>query len=93
MEQLLTKLEEVLAGWLGGAMLAQTVSKLLLISVTGLIFGGLWAATGRVSALLDRKIDEWCGTRFRGLKIQRQRIFTEQEVASLLLEGRRYPLL
>jgi small-conductance mechanosensitive channel len=65
-------------------MLAQTVSKLLLISVTGLIFGGLWAATGRVSALLDRKIDEWCGTRFRGLKIQRQRIFTEQEVASLL---------
>jgi small-conductance mechanosensitive channel len=84
MEQLLTKLEEVLAGWLGGAVLAQTVSKLLLIAVTGLIFGGLWLAVGRLSRFLDRKIDEWCGTRFHGLNIQRQRIFTEQEVARLL---------
>jgi small-conductance mechanosensitive channel len=84
MEALLTKLETVLAGWLGGAMLAQTVSKLLLIAVTGLVFGGLWAITNRLSGYLDRKVDEWCGTRFHGLSIQRQRIFTEQEVARLL---------
>jgi len=84
MEQLLTELEELLAGWLGGAVLAQTVSKLLLIAVTGLVFGGLWMAAGRLSAYLDRKIDEWCGTRFHGLNIQRQRIFTEQDVARLL---------
>ena len=84
MEQLLTELEELLAGWLGGAVLAQTVSKLLLIAVTGLVFGGLWMAAGRLSRYLDRKIDEWCGTRFHGLNIQRQRIFTEQDVARLL---------
>ena len=90
MEQLLTKLEEILAGWLGGAVLAQTVSKLLLIAVTGLIFGGLWLAVGRLSRFLDRKIDEWCGTRFHGLKIQRQRIFTEQDVARLLHGGNKW---
>jgi small-conductance mechanosensitive channel len=84
MEQLLTRLEEFLAGLLGGAVLAQTVSKLLLIAATGLVFGGLWVIVGRLSAYLDRKIDEWCGTRFRGLNIQRQRIFTEQDVARLL---------
>ena len=84
MEQLLTELEEILAGWLGGAVLAQTVSKLLLVVVTGLIFGGLWLSVGRLSLYLDRKIDEWCGTRFHGLNIQRQRIFTEQDVARLL---------
>jgi len=84
MDELLTKLEEVLAGWLGGAVLAQTVSKLLLIAVTGLVFGGLWMVLGRISSWFERKIDEWCGTRFHGLNIQRQRIFTEQEVASLL---------
>lgn len=58
MEHLLTRLEELLAGWLGGAVLAQTVSKLLLIFVTGLVFGGLWAAAGRVSGYMDRKVDE-----------------------------------
>jgi small-conductance mechanosensitive channel len=84
MEALLTKLETVLAGWLGGAVLAQTVSKLLLIGVTGLVFGALWMFVGRISGYFDRKVDEWCGTRFHGLSIQRQRIFTEQDVARLL---------
>jgi len=84
MEQRPTNLEEVLAGWLGGALLAQTLSKLLLIAATGLVFGGLWTTAGRVSGYLDRKIDEWCATRFHGLKIQSQRILTEQDVSRLL---------
>jgi small-conductance mechanosensitive channel len=84
MEELLTRLEEILAGWLGGAVLAQTVSKLLLIGVTGLVFGALWMAVGRLFGYLDRKTDEWCGTRIQGLKIQRQRIMTEEDIARLM---------
>jgi len=84
MQELLTKLEEILAGWLGGAMLAQTVSKLLLISVTGLVFGVLWIAVGRLSRYLERKTDEWCSTRIEGLKIQRQRIMTEEDISRLM---------
>ncbi len=84
MQGLLTKLEEILAGWLGGAVLAQTVSKLLLIGVTALVFGGLWVAVGRLFAYLDSKTDEWCGTRIQGLKIQRQRIMTEKDISRLM---------
>jgi small-conductance mechanosensitive channel len=84
MQELLTKLEEILAGWLGGAMLAQTVSKLLLIAVTGLVFGVLWIAVGRLSRYLERKTDEWCSTRIEGLKIQRQRIMTEEDISRLM---------
>jgi small-conductance mechanosensitive channel len=84
MQELLTKLEEILAGWLGGAMLAQTVSKLLLIAVTGLLFGVLWIAVGRLSRYLERKTDEWCSTRIEGLKIQRQRIMTEEDISRLM---------
>ena len=84
MEALLTRLEEILANWLGGAMLAQTVSKLLLIGVTGLLFGALWMLVGRWFGYFDRKTDEWCGTRIQGLKIQRQRILTEEDIARLM---------
>ena len=68
MENLLTRLEEILAGWLGGAVIAQTISKLLLIGVTALAFGALWMAVGRLSHYLERKTDEWCGTRLRTVK-------------------------
>jgi small-conductance mechanosensitive channel len=84
MHQLLTKLEEFLAGLLGGAVVAQTVSKLLLIGITGLVFTGLWAIVGRMCGYLDRKTDEWCGTRIHGLSIQRQRIMTEEDISSLM---------
>ena len=84
MQELLTKLEDILAGWLGGAVMAQTVSKLLLIGATGLVFGVLWMFISRFFAYLDRKADEWCGTRIKGLKIQRQRIMTEEDVARLV---------
>ena len=84
MQELLTKLEEILAGWLGGAILAQTLSKLLLIGVTGLVFGTLWMAVGRLSRYLERKTDEWCSTRIEGLKIQRQRIMTEEDISRLM---------
>jgi len=84
METLLTTLEEALAGWLGGAELAQSVAKLILIAGTAVLFGLLWIFVGRLFAYLDRKTDEWCGTRIRGLNIQRQRILTEQDIARLL---------
>jgi len=84
MQELLTKLEEILAGWLGGAVLAQTVSKLLLIAVTGLVFGVLWMVVGRLSRYLERKSKEWCGTRIQGLNIQRQRIMTEEDISRLM---------
>jgi len=84
MNELLTRLEEMLAGWLGGAALAQMASKVLLIVVTGLLFGLTWLAVRRVFSYLDRKVEEWCGTRIHGLNIQRQRILTEQDIARLL---------
>jgi len=84
MEAFLTRLEELVAGWMGGAALAQTVSKLLLIAVTGLVFGLLWIIVGRLFGYFDRKTDEWCGTRIKGLNIQRQRILTEEDIARLL---------
>lgn len=84
MDTLLTKLEEVLAGWLGGAVLAQTVSKLLLIGVTGLMFGAVWMAVGRLFGYLDRKTDAWCETRIQGLKIQHQRIMTGEDIARIM---------
>lgn len=84
MDELLKNLEEILAGWLGGAVLAQTVSKLVLIAVTGVVFGILWMIVGRVFGYLDRKADEWCGTHIRGLNIQRQRIMTEEDIAHLM---------
>lgn len=84
MQEILTKLEEILAGWLGGAILAQTVSKLLLVGATGLLFWVLWIFVSRFFAYLDRMTDEWCGTRIQGLKIQRQRIMTEEDVSRLM---------
>jgi len=84
MQELLTKLEETLADLLGGALLAQTVSKLLLIGVTGLVFGGLWMAVSRLFAYLDGKTDEWCESRIQGLKIQRQRIMTGEDISRLM---------
>ena len=84
MQELLTRVEQWVAGWLGGAAIAQAVSKLLLIAVTGLIFGLLWVLVGRLSAYFDRKVESWCGTRIHGLSIQRQRILTEHEIAHLL---------
>ena len=84
MEELLTRLEQLVAGWLGGAAFAQTASKLLLIAITGLAFGLLWMLVGRVFGYFDRKTDEWCGTRIKGLNIQRQRILTEEDISRLL---------
>jgi small-conductance mechanosensitive channel len=84
MQEILTKLEEILAGWLGGAILAQTVSKLLLVGATGLLFWVLWIFVSRFFAYLDRMTDEWCGTRIQGLKIQRQRIMTEEDISRLM---------
>lgn len=84
MQELLTKLEQILAGLLGGAAIAQTAAKLLLIGFTGLIFAVLWAFVGRLCRYLDRKTDEWCGTRIHGLSIQRQRIMTEEDISNLM---------
>ena len=84
METLLTKFEEILAGWLGGAILAQTVSKLLLIGITGLIFWALWVAVSHLFGYLDRRTDEWCESRIQGLKIQHQRIMTGEDIARIL---------
>jgi small-conductance mechanosensitive channel len=84
MDALLNRLEEILAGWLGGAELAQVVAKLVLIGITGFIFVGLWLGFGRLLGFLDRKTDEWCETHFRGLSIQRQRIMTAGDIARLL---------
>ncbi len=84
MEELLKTLEEILAGWLGGAVLAQTASKLLLIGLTGLVFGILWMAVGRFSRFFEHKADVWCGSRTGGLKIQRQKIFTEEDISRLM---------
>lgn len=84
MHELLTKLEVMLAGVLGGAALAQIVSKLMLIGLTGLMFAILWSIVGRMFSYLDRKTDEWCGTRIHGLSIQRQRIMTEEDISNLM---------
>jgi small-conductance mechanosensitive channel len=84
MHELLTKLEVMLAGVLGGAALAQIVSKLILIGLTGLMFAILWSIVGRMFSYLDRKTDEWCGTRIHGLSIQRQRIMTEEDISNLM---------
>jgi len=84
MENLLTKFEEVLAAWLGGAVIAQSVSKLILIGVTGLLFGLLWMAVNRLFGYLESKTDEWCETRIQGLKIQHQRIMTAEDIARIL---------
>ena len=84
MHELLTKLEVMLAGVLGAAALAQIVSKLILIGLTGLMFAILWSIVGRMFSYLDRKTDEWCGTRIHGLSIQRQRIMTEEDISNLM---------
>ena len=84
MHELLTKLEVMLTGVLGGAALAQIVSKLILIGLTGLMFAILWSIVGRMFSYLDRKTDEWCGTRIHGLSIQRQRIMTEEDISNLM---------
>ncbi len=86
MEQYLLKIEEVLAGWLGGALLAQTVSRILLILLTAIVFWFFWRVVGRLSLKLSNKINEWRGTRIKGLKIQRQRILSQNDMA-LLFQG------
>jgi small-conductance mechanosensitive channel len=82
-EEYLLRLEEILAGWLGGAILAQTVSRLLLIMLTGFVFWFLWKVVGRIGQKLHAKIDEWTGTRIRGLRIQRQRILSQNDMAKI----------
>jgi small-conductance mechanosensitive channel len=84
MENLLTRFEEILASWLGGAVIAQTVSKLILIGVTGLLFGLLWMAVNRLFGYLESRTDEWCESRIQGLKIQHQRIMTGEDIARIL---------
>ena len=84
MDQYLARLEELLAGWLGGALLAQTVSKFLLIAVTGLIFWFCWKLLGRLSSRLSQKITDWRGHWIKGLRIQRQNILSEHDMVKLL---------
>jgi small-conductance mechanosensitive channel len=84
MEAYLFRLEQYLADLLGGALLAQTVSKVLLISIAAVIFWFFWVLLRRLTTKARQKINDWRGTRIKGLKIQNQRIISERDAARLL---------
>jgi len=74
----------LLADWLGEGLLAQTVSKAVLIVGAALVFWALWTIVGRIGRQLDAKISAWQGRFIKGLKIQRQRILTAKDIVQLL---------
>lgn len=84
MKAIAAKLESTLAEWTGDAVLPHVLLKLVAIALLCLVFAAAWWSIHRLSLYLDRKLEEWRGTRIRSLRIQRQHILTAGDITRLL---------
>lgn len=77
-------LKNQLAQWLGGSAAADALATLILLGVTILLFGAVWLLLGRMLSRLHRLVDVNEGARIKALRIQKQRIFSADDLSTLL---------
>lgn len=84
MEFQLHPIRNWIAASLGGSTAAEWTATIIMLLVTTAVFLYFWYLLNRFYSFLKTRIDDNIGERIKTLKIQKQRIFTEEDFAKLL---------
>ena len=84
MDQQIHPLRSLIAKWLGGSPSAEWAATAIMLLVTTALFLFLWHLLNRLRAYLRRQLDQSIGDRIKALQIQKQRIFSEEDISALL---------
>jgi small-conductance mechanosensitive channel len=84
MEQEYHPLRSLIAESLGGSPSAQWTATGIMLLATTALFLFAWKMLNRLRAYLQRQVDQRIGGQIKALRIQKQRIFSEEDISALL---------
>jgi len=84
MDQQIHPLRSLIAKSLGGSPSAELAATAIMLLVTTALFLIFWHLLNRLRAYLRLQLDQSIGDRIKALQIQKQRIFSEEDISALL---------